>query len=61
MAFLGCPVVGDRVYGRRHASLNIKRQFLHAAQLQIHLPGEADLSEFEAPLPQDLSEILETL
>jgi 23S rRNA pseudouridine1911/1915/1917 synthase len=61
LAFLGCPVVGDRVYGHRHASLNIKRQFLHAAQLQIHLPGEADLSEFEAPLPQDLSEILETL
>jgi 23S rRNA pseudouridine1911/1915/1917 synthase len=61
MAFLGCPVVGDRVYGRRHASLNIKRQFLHAARLQIRIPGEADLSEFEAPLPQDLSEILETI
>jgi len=61
MAFLGCPVVGDRVYGRRHASLNIKRQFLHAARLQIRLPGEAGLSEFEAPIPRDLSEILETL
>jgi len=61
MAFLGCPVVGDRVYGRRHASLNIKRQFLHAARLQIRIPGEAGLSEFEAPLPQDLSEILETI
>jgi 23S rRNA pseudouridine1911/1915/1917 synthase len=61
MAFLGCPVVGDRVYGRRHASLNIKRQFLHAARLQIRIPGEAGLSEFEAPLPQDLSEILQTI
>jgi 23S rRNA pseudouridine1911/1915/1917 synthase len=61
MAFLGCPVVGDRAYGRRHASLNIKRQFLHAARLQIRLPGEAGLSEFEAPIPRDLSEILETL
>jgi 23S rRNA pseudouridine1911/1915/1917 synthase len=61
LAFLGCPVVGDTVYGRRHASLNVPRQFLHAARLQIHLPREAELSEFEAPLPKDLSEILETL
>jgi 23S rRNA pseudouridine1911/1915/1917 synthase len=61
LAFLGCPVVGDTLYGRRNASLNIKRQFLHAARLKIRLPGEADLSEFEAPLPEDLSEILNTL
>lgn len=61
LAFLGCPIVGDSVYGRRHASLKMKRQFLHAARLQIRLPGEADLSEFEAPLPRDLAEILENL
>jgi 23S rRNA pseudouridine1911/1915/1917 synthase len=61
LAFLGCPVVGDTLYGRRNASLNIKRQFLHAAQLKIRIPGEADLTEFEAPLPEDLSEILNTL
>jgi 23S rRNA pseudouridine1911/1915/1917 synthase len=61
LAFLKCPVVGDRVYGRRHPSLPLDRQFLHAARLRIHLPGDDDLSEFEAPLPEDLSSILAAL
>ena len=61
LAFLKCPVVGDRVYGRRHPSLPLDRQFLHAARLRIRLPGDDDLSEFEAPLPEDLSSILAVL
>ncbi|UCD43528.1 MAG: RluA family pseudouridine synthase [Chloroflexota bacterium] len=61
LAFLKCPVVGDRVYGRRHPSLPLDRQFLHAARLRIRLPGDDDLSEFEAPLPKDLSSILAVL
>lgn len=61
LAFLECPVVGDRVYGRRHASLPLERQFLHAARLLIRLPGDEYLSEFEAPLPEDLSDCLDAL
>lgn len=58
MAFLGCPIVGDRVYGQRHPSLPIKRHFLHAARLNICLPGEDKPVEFTAPLPAELIEIL---
>ena len=61
LAFLKCPVVGDRVYGRRHVSLPLDRQFLHAAQLRVRLPEEEDLTEFEAPLPEDLSRIVAVL
>lgn len=61
LAFLECPVVGDRVYGRRHASLLVDRQFLHAAKLRICLPGETEYSEFEAPLPEDLTNTLDAL
>lgn len=61
LAFLGCPVVGDRIYGRRHPSLKIDRQFLHAARLKIRLPGSPDYVEFKAPLPDDLSEVLDLL
>jgi 23S rRNA pseudouridine1911/1915/1917 synthase len=61
LAFLDCPVVGDRVYGRRHRSLALNRHFLHAARLCIRLPGETDLHEFKAPLPDDLANILDTL
>ncbi len=58
MAFLGCPVTGDRLHGRRRPSLDIDRQFLHAARLKIRLPEESDYIEFEAPLPEDLSKVL---
>lgn len=58
MAYLGCPIAGDRLYGRRRPSLDIHRQFLHAARLKIRLPEESDYIEFEAPLPEDLSKVL---
>lgn len=58
MTFLGCPVVGDRVYGKRKPSLPIDRQFLHAARLTLFLPGETQPRTFEAPLPYELENIL---
>lgn len=61
MAFIGNPVVGDKVYGRKKISTKIKRQFLHAAFLEIELPGEDQSIMFEAPLPTDLQEILDSL
>ncbi len=61
LAFLGCPIVGDSVYGRRKASLPIKRHFLHAHRLRITLPGEHEPRTFEAPLPADLQAVLDTL
>jgi 23S rRNA pseudouridine1911/1915/1917 synthase len=61
MAFLGCPIVGDRLYGHKHLTLAIDRQFLHAARLTIVLPGEKKPRTFEAPLPADLMQVLDLL
>lgn len=61
LAFIGCSVVGDRVYGRRNPSLPIERQFLHAARLGLRLPGETKMRHFEAPLPADLQQVLDNL
>lgn len=61
MAFLGCPVAGDTVYGRQHASLPLKRHFLHAARLSIRLRGETKTRTFEAPLPPELAATLDEL
>ncbi len=57
--FLGCPIVGDAVYGKRNPSLEIKRHFLHAAKLKIVLPGESTPRTFEADLPVELKVVLE--
>lgn len=59
--FLGCPIVGDKVYGYRKQSVEIDRHFLHASKLKIILPGEKAAKTFEASLPEDLQAILDSL
>ena len=60
-AFLGCPIVGDAIYGRKKPSIEIRRHFLHAYRLKIVLPGENEPRIFEAPLPEELLEVLNML
>lgn len=60
-AFLGCPIVGDEVYGRKKFSVDISRHFLHAYRLRIVLPGEKEARVFEAPLPEELEQVLVSL
>jgi 23S rRNA pseudouridine1911/1915/1917 synthase len=76
LAYIGCPVVGDTVYGKHRPSLSsrhsppenvetegdeAKRQMLHAWRLKITLPGEDAPREFEAPLPEDFQTMLDRL
>jgi len=61
MAYLGCPVAVDTVYGHRHSSLPLKRQFLHARSIRIILLDEKEKREFVAELPSDLQEVLDSL
>ena len=60
-AFLGCPIVGDEVYGRKKPSIEIERHFLHAYRLKIVLPGEQEPRVFEAALPDELEQVLTVL
>lgn len=60
-AFLGCPIVGDEVYGRKKPTVEIDRHFLHAFYLKIALPGEKEPQVFEAELPEDLLDVLSAL
>ncbi len=61
LAFLGCPVAGDLVYGKRHPSLGLQRTFLHALRLSLYLPGEKKITTFEAALPAELERVLQEL
>ncbi len=58
LAMIGCPIVGDLIYGKKRPSIPINRHFLHAYRLSINLPGETQRRVFEAPLPEDLQQIL---
>ena len=59
--FLGCPIVGDAIYGKRKFTADISRHFLHAAKLTIILPGESSPRTFEAELPDELGKVLDEI
>lgn len=59
---LGCPVVGDLVYGRRQnrrlteaTGYVAPRQLLHAATLGLFHPRTGKEMTFQAPLPKDFA------
>ncbi len=60
-ASIGHAVVGDTVYGRRRPRLPVARQFLHAARLGFRHPATGQRMDLEAPLPDDLKEVLRLL
>jgi 23S rRNA pseudouridine1911/1915/1917 synthase len=61
MAFLGCPVAGDTVYGKHKPTVDLERHFLHAYKLRITLPGGKAPKLFEAKLPVELQKVLDDL
>lgn len=62
-AFIGYPLAGDTVYGRRKQRLRpwLKRQFLHAHRLSFRLPSTGERVTFTSPLPPDLQAVLDRL
>ena len=56
MAHLGCPIVGDRLYGWKARGRPSWTLMLHAHRLRILLPGQRETLTFEAPLPRRFEE-----
>jgi len=61
LAWMGYPVVGDRVYGRKRQPLLPNRHFLHAQRLSFTHPFTGKEMELVAPLPRELEEVLKQL
>ncbi len=61
MAFIGCPIVGDSVYGYRKQRVRLKRHFLHAAEIAFDHPATGERLRFQAPLPPELETLLTQL
>jgi 23S rRNA pseudouridine1911/1915/1917 synthase len=64
MAHIRHPIVGDRMYGKRGKEavpVPVQRQMLHAARLTLTHPSSRERMTFEAPLPDDMQELLEAL
>ncbi len=77
MAAIGCPVVGDKIYGPNeklhakgsdgelteedYAILELPRHALHAWRMEFAHPISGDRLELEAPLPADMQTFLDKL
>ena len=57
MAWLGCPLVGDFLYGEEDLNL-IGRTALHSWKLSLTQPLTGERLELEAPLPEDMLNLL---
>ena len=62
MASLGCPVAGDRTYGKSALDKRLEpppaRQMLHAWKLSLWHPTKGEKLSFEAPIPDDMKPYL---
>jgi len=67
LSHIGCPVIGDPVYGRRRNSpapdslKSFGRQALHAAVLEFRHPGTGKVMKFASELPQDMARLVTEL
>ena len=57
---IGHPVLGDKIYAPKQTR-NFPRQMLHSWKLGFQHPRSAEWQGFEAPLPDDFSNILARL
>lgn len=61
MAYIGHPVIGDEVYGRKKQKHDVQGQALHAKMLGFHHPITNEYMEFESPVPEYFKLLLYTL
>lgn len=59
LAYIGHPIYGDAVYGKRDPIL--ARHFLHAYHLRFQHPIGGAPVEFRSPLPDELARVLDGL
>ena len=56
---IGFPLVGDAVYGKSHLASVFNRQALHAERLGLVHPSSGENCEWHAPVPEDMSALLQ--
>lgn len=61
LAFLGFPIIGDRIYGEPRQDDLARRTMLHAKAITVPHPKDGQSWTAEAPLPDDMLDCLTTL
>ena len=61
MTYIGHPLLGDTVYGKKKQPFGLEGQVLHARVLGFRHPSTGEYMEFEAPLPPYFETLLTRL
>lgn len=61
MSYIGHPVTGDTVYGRKSCSFNLEGQALHAKLLGFIHPVKGEYVEFSVEAPEYFKELVKKL
>jgi len=61
MAYIGYPILGDVVYGRKKPELGMSSQCLHARKLCFTHPSTSERIELTSDLPEYFSEVITKL
>ena len=61
MSYIGHPLVGDEVYGKKDSKFKVKGQMLHARLLGFIHPTKNEYVEFTSDIPKEFKNLLETL
>jgi 23S rRNA pseudouridine1911/1915/1917 synthase len=60
MNYIGHPIIGDELYGYVDENL-IKRQALHAIELEFKQPRTKENLKFKADIPEDMKDLIKKL
>lgn len=61
MKYIGCPILGDPIYGKKDDSFPEATLMLHARMLIIRLPGKKHFTIFRAAVPERFKSIIKIL
>lgn len=61
MKHLGCPILGDPIYGSKNSVFPDATLMLHSSLLALRLPNNQDFTTFSTPTPLRFKKILKVL
>lgn len=61
MKHIGCPILGDPIYGSRNQVFPGATLMLHSSLLSLRLPECQDFTEFKSPTPQRFRKVMRVL
>ena len=61
LKYLGCPILGDPIYGKKDSLFDSATLMLHAKKLTIRLPSSDTFMEFESQTPIRFKKVMQKL